>query len=78
MCPCAAYLRAEQEDSSAMAKLKVKQVRSLIDRPDRQRRTMRALGLRKINQTVEHTDTPQIRGMIRKVAHLVSVEELDK
>jgi large subunit ribosomal protein L30 len=61
-----------------MARLKVKQVRSVIGRPDRQRRTIEALGLRRINHSVEHDDTPQIRGMIRKVAHLVAVEELEQ
>jgi large subunit ribosomal protein L30 len=59
-----------------MKKLKVKQVKSVIDRPERQKATVKALGLRKINQEVEHNDTPQIRGMIRKVEHLVTFEEI--
>lgn len=59
-----------------MAKVRIRQVRSLINRPERQRRTMEALGLRRINQTVEHELTPAIEGMIRKVAHLVEVEHL--
>ena len=59
-------------------KLKITQVRSGIDRPERQKRTIRALGIRKLNQTVVHTDTPQIRGMIEKVSHLVSVEEISE
>lgn len=60
-----------------MAKLKIKQVRSVIRHTGNQKRTMAALGLRRMNQTVTHTDTPQIRGMIRKVHHLVSVEEVE-
>ncbi len=56
-------------------KIKITQIRSIIDRPENQKRTMRALGLRKINQTVEKKDTPQIRGMIKKVKHLIKVEE---
>ncbi|MCX7832777.1 MAG: 50S ribosomal protein L30 [Ignavibacteria bacterium] len=56
-------------------KIKITQIRSVIDRPANQKRTMRALGLKRINQTVEKTDTPQIRGMIKKVKHLIKVEE---
>lgn len=59
-------------------KLKITQVRSGIDRPERQKRTIRALGITKLHQTVVHTDTPQIRGMIEKVSHLVSVEEISE
>ena len=59
-------------------KLKITQVRSGIDRPERQKRTIRALGIRKLNQTVVHVDTPQIRGMVASVAHLVSVEEFSE
>jgi len=59
-----------------MAKVKVKQVKSKIDKPARQKRTLQALGLRKMNQVVEHEATPQIMGMIAKVQHLVSVEEV--
>jgi large subunit ribosomal protein L30 len=58
-----------------MGKIKVTQVRSTIKRPQTQILTLRALGLTKIHQTVEHEDSPSIRGMIRKVNHLVSVEE---
>ena len=58
-----------------MAKIKVTQVRSKISRPQNQKRTLEALGLRKIGQVVEHDDTPNILGMINKVKHLVSVEE---
>jgi large subunit ribosomal protein L30 len=57
-------------------KLRVKQIRSVIGRFENQRRVMRALGITRLHQTVEHQDTPQIRGMIRKVGHLVKVEEV--
>jgi large subunit ribosomal protein L30 len=56
-----------------MAKVKVKLVKSPIDRPERQKATLVALGLTKLNRTVEHDATPQILGMIKKVEHLVSV-----
>jgi len=59
-----------------MGKVKVTQVRSIIGRPKRQKATMAALGLRKMNQTVEHEATPQILGMISKVQHLVTSEEV--
>ena len=58
-----------------MAKIKVKQVRSKIGRPQNQKRTLDALGLRKIGHVVEHDDTPSILGMVKTVQHLVSVEE---
>ncbi|MEL6654859.1 MAG: 50S ribosomal protein L30 [Bacteroidota bacterium] len=58
-----------------MAKVKITQVKSLIDRPKRQKDTVKALGLKKINDTVVKDVTPQITGMINKVAHLVKVEE---
>ncbi|SHK20243.1 50S ribosomal protein L30 [Desulforamulus aeronauticus] len=58
-----------------MANLKITLVRSLIGRPETQRKVVRALGLGKTNSIVEKTDNPQIRGMINKVAHLVKVEE---
>lgn len=58
-----------------MAKIKVKQVKSAIKRPQDQKRTLAALGLRKLGQVVEHDDTPNILGMINKVKHLVSTEE---
>ena len=58
-----------------MAKIKVKQVRSAINRPARQKKTLAALGIKKLNQTVEHEATPQIMGMISKVQHLVEVSE---
>ena len=56
-----------------MAKIKIKQVRSAINRPMRQKRTIEALGLRKMNHVVEHDDTPQIKGMIAKVSHMVEI-----
>ncbi|HUH45672.1 MAG TPA: 50S ribosomal protein L30 [Arenibacter sp.] len=58
-----------------MAKIKVKQLKSSIKRPSNQKRTLEALGLRRIGQVVEHEDTPNILGMINKVKHLVSIEE---
>ena len=54
-----------------MARVRITWKRSTIGRPETQKRTVRALGLRKLNQTVEHDDSPQIRGMINKVSHLV-------
>ena len=59
-----------------MAKIKVTQVKSQIGRLKNQKATLAALGLRKLNQTVEHNATPNILGMVKKVSHLVSVEEL--
>ncbi len=57
-------------------KVKLTQVKSKIDRSKKQKATLEALGLRKINQTVEHEVNPQIEGMILKVAHLIKVEEI--
>jgi large subunit ribosomal protein L30 len=59
-----------------MKKIKVTQVKSIIDRSERQKRTMAALGLKKMNASVEVEATPQILGMVNKVHHLVKVEEL--
>ena len=56
-----------------MATIKIKQVKSGIDRPERQKRTLIALGFRKMNQILEKEATPQILGMIDKVSHLVTV-----
>lgn len=58
-----------------MAKLLITWKKSAIGRSDRQARTLRALGLRKLNQTVEHEDTPQLRGMVASVGHLVEFTE---
>jgi len=60
-----------------MVKVKITQVKSKIGSPERQKRTLQALGLRKINATVVVEATPQILGMIRKVNHLVKVEEVN-
>ena len=59
-----------------MAKVKVTLKRSLIGRPETQRKTVRALGLRKINSVVELPDNPAIRGQLQKVEHLIQVEEI--
>ena len=59
-----------------MGKVAVTQIRSTINRPKRQKLTIKALGLGRINKTVEHEATPQIVGMINKVSHLVTVKEL--
>ena len=59
-----------------MAKIKVTQVKSGIDRSERQKRTLLALGLRKMLSTVEVEATPQILGMVEKVHHLVKVEQM--
>ena len=58
-----------------MAKVTITLVKSGIDRPERQKRTLRALGLGKMNRTVEKEMTPQIQGMIRTVSHLIEVKE---
>ena len=57
-------------------KLKITQIRSTIGRIKKQKETIKALGIRKRYQSVMHKDTPQIRGMIEKVKHLVEVEEI--
>ncbi len=59
-----------------MAKIKITQIKSVIDRSERQKRTMQALGLNKISQSVEVEATPSIIGMVRKVNHLVAVESI--
>jgi large subunit ribosomal protein L30 len=58
-------------------KLKITQVRSYIGRPEKQRKVLRSLGLGKMNRSVFLADTPEVRGMINKVPHLVSVEEFE-
>ena len=57
-------------------KLKITQIRSAINYTEKQRRTVRALGIKRLYQSVEHKDTPQIRGMIQRVKHLVKIEEV--
>lgn len=59
-----------------MGKIKVTQVKSAINRPERQKRTLVALGLRKLHKTIEVEATPQVLGMVSKVSHLVTVEEV--
>ncbi|WP_374165543.1 50S ribosomal protein L30 [Arcticibacter sp. MXS-1] len=59
-----------------MAKIRITQIKSVIDRSERQKRTMQALGLGKINQAVEVEATPSIIGMVRKINHLVAVESI--
>ena len=60
-----------------MAKLKITQIRSAADRGSKQRGTTRALGLRRLGHSVVHEDKPAIRGMIEKIKHLVTVEEIN-
>ncbi len=64
------------KSKSVSAKLKITLKKSVIGSQKDQIATVNALGLKKINDTVEKTDTPQIRGMINKVAHLISVEDI--
>ncbi len=59
-----------------MAKIRITQVRSKNGKPGRQKRTLEALGIRKLNHSVEHEATPQILGMVRKIKHLVKVENI--
>ena len=61
-----------------MARLRVTQVRSVIDRPRDQKATVRALGLHRIRHSVVKEDRPELRGMIAKVSHLVRVEEVNE
>jgi large subunit ribosomal protein L30 len=58
-----------------MATIKIKYVKSIIKRPQDQKDTIFALGFRKLNQTVEHEVNPQIMGMVKKIAHLIEVQE---
>ncbi|TVR61264.1 MAG: 50S ribosomal protein L30 [Gemmatimonadales bacterium] len=64
--------------SESTSKLSIKQVRSLSGRPEKHRRTMRALGFTKNQQTRIHTDTPAIRGMLEQVSHLVEVRPVEE
>lgn len=59
-----------------MKKVRITQVRSAINRPQRQKLTLKALGLNKLNRPKDHTLTPQVEGMINKVKHLLKVEEI--
>lgn len=59
-----------------MAQIKITQIKSTIDRPEKQKRTILALGLGKLHKSVVKEETPQIRGMVEKVQHLVTVEKI--
>jgi large subunit ribosomal protein L30 len=56
-------------------KIKIKQIRSGINRPSRQKKTLKALGLKGVNDVVEHNETPQITGMVNSINHLVTIEK---
>jgi large subunit ribosomal protein L30 len=62
--------------AGAGSRLRVTLVRSAIGTKPKQRGTLRALGLRRLNQTVEHADRPEVRGMLARVPHLVTIEEI--
>ena len=70
-------LRKFLKDNTVMAKLKITQVKSSIGSTKRQKATLEALGLKKLNIPVEHEATPQIVGMINKMGHLITVEEVN-
>jgi large subunit ribosomal protein L30 len=59
-----------------MAKIRITQVKSKSGKPERQKRTLEALGISKLNHSVEHEATPQILGMVQKIRHLVKVENI--
>jgi len=59
-----------------MKKIRIEQIKSAIDRPARQKKTLRALGIKKMHQVVEIEATPQILGMVNKLKHLLTVEEI--
>jgi large subunit ribosomal protein L30 len=61
---------------SKTKKLRITQVHSTIDRTEKQKKIVRSLGIKKLYHTVEKNDTPQIRGIIRKIEHLLKVEEI--
>ncbi len=60
-----------------MGKIRIKQLKSKIDRPYRQKRTLEALGLKKINHVVEHDENPQIIGMVNSIKHLIEIEKVN-
>ena len=66
---------AKTKKAKAAGTLKVKMIGSVIGCPEKQRATVRGLGLRRMNQVVERADTPEIRGMVKKVPHLVTIVE---
>jgi large subunit ribosomal protein L30 len=59
-----------------MSKIRITQIKSKNGKPERQKRTLEALGIRKMHHSVEHEATPQILGMVEKVRHLVKIEEI--
>ncbi|MCI0521347.1 MAG: 50S ribosomal protein L30 [Chloroflexi bacterium] len=65
------------EKKTSEKALRVTLIKSAIGYPERQKKTARALGLNRLHQTVEHVDTPAVRGMINKIIHLVEVEEVE-
>ncbi len=67
-----------KKNTAEPKKLSITQIRSRINRPQKQRGTLDALGLKRHQQTVIHNDTPAIRGMINKISHLVQVEEVEE
>lgn len=71
----AAFLFTAYLTDKTMGNIVITQVRSAINRPKRQKLTLQALGIKKLHNPVEHTATPQILGMVRKVSHLVKVQE---
>ncbi len=70
-----AWIKCLTVNITEMATIKIKQVRSAIKRPADQKATIKALGFRKLNQTIEKEGTPQVLGMIKKVQHLLEVVE---
>ena len=66
-----------EKKAESSGRIRVTQVRSLSGRPAKHRRTIEALGLRRNQSSVEHDNTPAIRGMIRQVTHLVSVQDIE-
>jgi large subunit ribosomal protein L30 len=74
----AANKEKNESKKTAVKQLKIKLVRSVIGRPQKQREVVKGLGLRKINSEVIREDRPEIWGMIRKIPHLIKVEELEK
>lgn len=59
-----------------MSKIRITQIKSKNGKPERQKRTLEALGIRKMHHSVDHEATPQILGMVEKVRHLVKIEEI--
>lgn len=68
---------ATKKSKAKTKKLRLTYSKSAIGYTERQKATIKALGFRRLNQTVEHDDTPDIRGMVNKVSHLVTVEEVN-